>query len=170
MWARGFLSVFLVFHLLCVIIAPNKETYLGYRVAWLIEPYINSLGLSSSWSFFAPDPGPPPVFVEWELLDKASHPLERGRWPEATDPFILRERQNRRIATARFMVFSDERTEQVMLPYLCRTHPQADAVRLWRVSLTIPSLTDVRSGRRKIGDNGGREKRWVSHSFCGGRK
>lgn len=163
---RILLSLLLIFHLLCVLVAPNKDTYLGHRVAKGVEPYVNFLGLSSPWNFFAPDPGPPPLFLEWEVLDRLGKPVSHGRWPELPDPFFLRERQNRRIAFARFLVMSSAHAEQVMRPYLCKSVENADSVRLWRVVYTIPNLYDVADGKRRIGDDTGATRTWVSHSFC----
>jgi hypothetical protein len=166
LWIRMALSAVIAFHLFAIVLSPNKNTWLGYQCAKIVEPYVNALELASSWSFFAPDPGPPPIFVEWQLENKKGEMIEKGRWPDSPDPYFLRERQNRRIATARFMAMSDERTEQVLLPYLCRTRPQAFSVKLWRTVYTLPSLTDVVKGKRKIGDDVGMDRRWVSQSFC----
>lgn len=164
--SRALLSLALVFHLFAVLLAPNKETYLGFRAAKIVEPYLNFLELGSSWNFFAPEPGPPPVFVEWELVGKRGEQLGRGQFPELPDPFTLRERQNRRIAFTRFMVFDDSRTQGVMVPWLCRNHPEAASVRVWRVIHTIPSLNDVAAGRRRIGDDVGLERRSAAHGLC----
>jgi hypothetical protein len=163
---RIVLSLALAFHLFAILLAPNKDTYLGYRVAAVVEPYVNFLELGSSWNFSAPDPGPPPVYVEWELIGKNEEQLARGQWPEGKDPFGLRERQNRRIAFARFMVFDDSRAQAVMVPYLCRQHPEAYAVRVWRVMYSLPSLNDVATGKRRIGDDVGLDRRSVTHSLC----
>lgn len=167
-WFKPLFSLFLVFHLICIVVAPNQNTYLGAVVAPVLKPYAEVMEFTSSWSFFAPEPGPPPVFIEWEVLDESGMRLAKGDWPSKEDPFFFRERQNRRIATAKFMVLSDVRTEGIMAPYLCRKHPGAHSVALWRVLQSIPSLQDVASGRRKIGDDQGIERRWVSRSFCGG--
>lgn len=168
---RALLSVAIVWHLAAILIAPNKDTYLALKAAPLIEPYVNFLELASSWNFFAPDPGPPPIYVEWEVLDSKLGTLERGRWPETADPYFLRERQNRRIASARFMAFSDTRTEQILLPYLCRTRAGtgAHSIRLWRTVYTIPGIKEVVDGKRTIGDDVGVDRHWVSHSFCQGK-
>ena len=164
--ARAALSLLLVFHLFCVLLAPNAETHLGKRAAPIVEPYLDALGLSSSWSFFAPEPGPPPLYLEWEALGADGKLIEKRRWPDSPDPYFLRERQNRRIAFAGFLNSSDERARKVMGPYLCRTVPGARLVKLWRLMQPIPSLTDVASGRRRIGDEVGSERRRVREYAC----
>ena len=162
------LSLFVVFQLFAVVLAPNKETYLGAHVAPVIEPYLNFLELASTWNFFAPDPGPPPVYVDWELLDEKGQIIGKGIMPERVDPFVLRERQNRRIALTRFLIYSDQRVEQIFAPYLCRIHPEASSVRIWRATYNTPRLSEVADGTRQIGDEADVERRSVAHHFCKG--
>lgn len=166
---RGILSLPIAFHLFCVLLAPNSGNYLGQRVAWVVEPYINFLEIATPWAFFAPEPGPPPVYVEWEVLDRAGKTFSTGRFPELKDPFFLRERQNRRIAAVRFLVADKTRVDRVMAPYLCKTIPEAFSVRLWRVAYSVPALLEVAEGKRRIGDDVAADRRDVSHTFCEGR-
>lgn len=163
---KAVLSLFLVFHLFCVVLTPNKSSYLGQVTAPWVEPYMDFLTLSVTWGFFAPEPGPPPVFVEWELVNEKGEGYAKSRWPEFPDPYFLRERQNRRMQLIRSIVSSDERIEQVMLPFLCQKYPDAHAVRLWRAVYGVPSLTEVASGARKIADESQVDRKAISHSFC----
>lgn len=160
------LSIVISFHLICAITVPSQGTYIASRVAWFAEPYMNFFELSSRWSFFAPDPGPPPFYIEYELLDQDGNSIAKSTFPEKESPYFLRERQNRRIAAARFMVGADERTHEGMAPYLCRSRAGVHSVRLWRVQEAIPALRDVARGEKEIttGDEIGR--RWVAHSYC----
>jgi len=166
-WQRLFLSLFIVFHFSVVVLLPNSQTYLGLRSAWFFEPYAQVFLLMTKWSFFAPEPGPPPVFVEWELLDRKGATLEMGRWPSSPDPFFLRERQNRRIAAAQSMVDSDGRAERMIVPYLCEKNPLTFSVKLWGLMYAIPSLSEIATGTRRIGDEVGMNRHWIAHSFCG---
>lgn len=164
--ARIGLSLVVVFHLFVIGVMPNPDTWLGQHALRWLRPYVSALELTAQWNFFAPDPGPPPIFVEWELKDAQGEDIGTGRFPEQWDPYLLRERQNRRIAATRFVVLSDSRTEQVMLNYVCRKHPEAHAVTLWRTVYSTPSLNAIASGERKLGDDVGMQRHWVSHSFC----
>jgi hypothetical protein len=64
------LSVAIVFQLFCVCFAPNRNAYLRNRFSSFTDPYTNFMGLASTWSFFAPDPGPPPLYIEYEIFGK----------------------------------------------------------------------------------------------------
>ncbi len=165
-WAKAALSVFIVFQLTVVLLAPNGDHYVGNFLKPVIEPYANFFELTSRWSFFAPEPGPPPVFVEYQLLGAHGAELQKARFPEEKNPYFIRDRQNRRIASAEFMMPGEDRVEKVMVPYLCGNHPEAESIKLWRVAYTIPSMEDVASGKRQIGDEVNLERREVSHTFC----
>ncbi len=165
---RKGLSLLIVLHCAVLLVAPYRTAHdPTARDArdWL-ERYTRPLSFGVQWSFFAPEPGPPPVYVEWELLDREQKSLERGTWPETWDGFAIRERQNKRTQAGRFVSQNDLQAEAVLLPFLCKTHPGAHAVKLWRVQETLPRMEEVRSGQRKIGDRVGADHHYVSHSFC----
>jgi len=165
-WAKAALSVFIVFQLTVVLLAPNGDHYIGTLLKPVIEPYANFFELTNKWSFFAPDPGPPPVFVEYEVLAKHEETITQARFPQEKNPYFIRDRQNRRIASVEFMMPGEDRVEKVMVPYLCGKFPEAESVKLWRVAYQVPPIEDVASGKRKIGDEVNMERRVVSHTFC----
>lgn len=165
-WLRAGLSALIIYHLMAIMLAPNAENHLGMKLGPLLNPYIFGLEFTNGWSFFAPNPEPP-IFIEYELLGAKGERLHYGRWPEETkDSFFLRERQNRRVSSTDFMISAEIRTEKIMVPYLCSRELAARSLRLWRVMHTLPSMAEVESGKRKLGDDVGVEKRFVSHSFC----
>lgn len=163
------LSIFLIYHLFAVILAPNIRTYLGTRASSLVAPYIAFFELASEWGFFAPDPGPPPVYIEYEIYGAGGTSVKKGSWPEKKDPFWIRERQNRRVGVARFLMAHPERIEKMMGPYLCHSHSEAHSIGLWRIMASIPRLHAVAKGERAIGDNVDTQRKWVAQYLCGGR-
>lgn len=164
-WIKAGLSLYLVFHLLCALVVPNSDNYVGARLSPLITPYAFFFELTNTWNFFAPNTEPP-IYVEYELVDEKGDVFRRGRWPEQDENLYLRERQTRRITAADFMVNLEIRAEKMMVAYLCHRSPAPHALRLWRVMETIPRPEEVASGRRKIGDGVGTERKFVSHTYC----
>jgi hypothetical protein len=162
------LSVFAVFHVFSVILAPNGQTYLGLKTVKFVEPYVDLFELTNAWSFFAPEPGPP-VFVEWELMGKNGESLGKDRWPQTPSPFFLRERQTRRLSSSQFMVGSDTLAEKMMTPYLCSHNPHAASVKIWRVIQGAPTMLEVAEGKRTVGDEKELKRMFVAHNFCEGR-
>ena len=68
---KGLISLWICFHLLTIFVTPNRETYLGFKLSKVLEPYANSLELAANWNFFAPQPGPPMRF-EYEGVPRFS--------------------------------------------------------------------------------------------------
>lgn len=163
---RIVLSIALLFQLLVVGLSPNLDSYFGQIIAPWIEPYASSLEMAANWNFFAPDPGPPPLFIEWEAFDTEGKVVASGAYPEKRDPFFLRERQTRRIGFARFLYFASDRLIPLWGDYACRTNPGAHGVRIWRVMQSVPNLFDVQKGARRIDDDLGIERSSAGTHFC----
>lgn len=161
------LTLFIVYHLYAVMLVPNSAgSYLGGRSAFLIEPYLNFFEFVTCWGFFAPDPGPPPIFVEWELEGESGQTLSKGHFPDYPDPYFLRERQNRRSVIVRFMSLDDTRSEKMLAPYLCEQNPKAVSVSLWRTYYNLPTLEDAVRGMPIVPFDGPGSRQLMSHSFC----
>lgn len=163
---RAILSVALLFQLAVVLIGPNKETYHGLLFAPVLEPAFNALEFGPNWSFFAPDPGPAPIRLEWEILDENDNVVRTGHFPETGYPFFVNERQTRRVALARFFFFSDERHLNVWSSWVCRSNPDANSVRLWKAEGKIPNLFKVQSGEEAIEGPVFGERKSVGNVFC----
>ena len=163
---RSFLTLFIGFHLFAIVLAPHPQSYLTGRALPVIGPYIKFFEFATSWGFFAPDPGPPPIFMEYELFGKTGTEIGRGRWPDYPDPYFFEDRQMRRIQYARFLLQQYSRVEKGFVPYLCKLNPAAASIRLWRVSYPIPSAEDVVQGKREIGDQKTLEREAISRVFC----
>jgi hypothetical protein len=163
---RAILSVALLFQLAVVFIGPNKETYHGLLFAPVLEPAFNALEFGPNWSFFAPDPGPAPIRLEWEIVDDNDQVVRTGYFPEEGYPYFINERQTRRVALARFFYFSDERHLNVWSSWICRSNPDANSVRLWKAIGKIPNLFKVQAGEEKIETPVYDERTSVGNIFC----
>lgn len=163
---RAILSVALLFQLLVVTIGPNKETYPGYLLSPILEPAFNALEFGANWSFFAPDPGPVPLRLEWEIMDEKDRVIRTGYFPEGGYPYFINERQTRRVALARFFHFSDDRHLNVWSSWVCRSNPDANSVRLWKAEGKIPNLFKVQSGEESIEEPTFGERKSVGNVFC----
>jgi hypothetical protein len=141
---------FVVFHLASMLLTPNWQNYLGERSASILTPYVNFFELTGNWSFFAPDIGPPPIFLEWKIFDSQHRMIEQDRWPPASRTLFWREQQNRRISAVRFMLAAEGRAEQMITPYLCKRNPKAYSVRLSRVLYRLPPFEIKKKERSKV--------------------
>ena len=166
MFLKAVLSVGIAFHLFCIVLVPNSQNYVGYLVAPVVEPYIRMLSLASTWGFFAPDPGPPPVYIEYEALSIDGTLLRSNRWPDNSKKPFFREQRIWRVSLARSLTNIQAGSEQIIGPYLCKLNPDAGMVRMWRVMYGMPSLLDVRDGKRVVGDEVDQDRRSVGLTYC----
>jgi hypothetical protein len=172
------LSLFICFHLYAILLAPNIDHYLGHASASLVEPYLSFFELTNQWSFFAPDPGPPPHYLVWDSYDSHGEKIHRGSLPwdssgelledskEAPTRFWLRERENRRIALVSFMSGYPERVEKLLVRKLCTDDPAVDSVDVWRKFYSNPGLNDVLQGRVSPGAESLSKRELVIKAFC----
>jgi len=166
-WKAG-LNSLLVFHLMGIALAPLGLNYIGHQLGPWLEPYLRSLQLASSWGFFAPDPGPPPIYIEYEVRNLSGHWVETFQWPARRDPYFLRERQIWRIAASRHLMNQANGMTQMFGPHICAKHPSATQVRFYSVSEDVPALLDVQGGKRYPGDQKWVERRYLTTLTCGG--
>jgi hypothetical protein len=160
------LSVFLAFHFFCISLVPSGQNYAVYLVAPIVEPYVKLLSIGSTWSFFAPDPGPPPLYIEYELLSADGTHLDQKRWPDDQNAPFFREQRAWRATLARGLIALPTGGEQFMGPYLCRINSGAFSIRMWTLEFGAPSLLDVRDGKRRVGDEVDQRRRFVGTVSC----
>ena len=140
---KGLISLWICFHLLTILVTPNRETYLGFKLSKALEPYANSLELAANWNFFAPQPGPPMRF-EYEGVGTDGKQLAHEYWPPAGAPW-------RTVALSHFAMKAETGAERVVGNYFCRGVPGARSVRIWKNLYAVPDLLEVQAGRAKIG-------------------
>lgn len=163
---RVVLSLFLLWHFPVVLIAPNSSIESLRSPDSLFNRYVGNFALGPYWSFFAPEPGPPPIYLEWELENKLGQVIGRDMMPQPKSPYFFRDQQSRRIAFTSFVFADPTRLDAVMTSYICKHNPEADAIRLYRSSDPIPTMLDVAEGRKLPGDEKERVRQTIAHSFC----
>ena len=159
------LTLFLFFHLSVLLITPNKENYFGYRFFHFLEPYVNFFEFSSEWTFFSPDPAPP-LYIDWTVLDRDGKELGKGSFPERQSPFLLGDRQIRRLSATRFMIVGDGAVQRTLVPWLCNQHPGAYSVRLTRVFENPPRIVDIIDGKKEPNDTSAYDRTDLGMEFC----
>lgn len=149
--AKYFISIALLFHLIGALVTPNASSYLRAELAPIYRPYMNFLGLSHTWGFFAPEPISPPLYIDYVLEQKGGQNIS-GRFPAVKNPYFFRDRHNRRMSLSKYIVSSDDNIRNMFMNYLCHKYPLTTEAKLWRVVGTQPSLEMVQKGEKKITD------------------
>jgi hypothetical protein len=168
-WEKGFASLFVIYHLTAIAVGPSPMGHLHQVFLPIYRLYWSAFDLGSTWSFFAPEPGSPPLFFEWEMEGKNGE-RTTGRFPEYPSPYWNRERQTLRMSIASYLFMHEHAGERALAPYLCRIYPEAVSVSLWRTLYGVPPLEPYARGESKLGLHTPPVRRWISHSFCEAEK
>ena len=144
-------SVFIVYHLLAIFILPNNTSILCRKLAFLVTPYANAVGLNTSWQFFSPEPSPTIHFVydadtteSEEVPPKNSFWKERGfvtgQWPPDRPAGMWTDGIRRLVYHSRFTTMSRERAGRFLGAVLCRFYPGTPLISVRMVVSEIPSI------------------------------
>ncbi len=150
-WVKISFSIVLVFHLIGVLLTPNPNSYAFRGLSSVYRPYMDFLGLGSTWGFFAPEPVSPPLYIDYVLEQKNALSI-MGRFPPEQNPYFFRDRYNRLMTLSKFILASDENIKAMFIAHLCREYPNTQSAKLWRVTGMQPSLDLVQRGEKKMTD------------------
>jgi hypothetical protein len=165
---RRFVSAFLLFHLLGVLTAPNKISFLSEALSPVYKPYLNLLGLASTWSFFAPEPFYAPLHIDYAIERASGMPIT-DRFPPAENPYFFRDRFNRRISLTRYFTHTEGNLKGMFVHYLCGQYPDLTSVKIWGVMATANSLEQVQKQNRRITDPAELKTEVLGTHYCGER-
>lgn len=176
---RAALSLWIVIHLAAVLIAPNRTSvwttptvegrvsFYEENRSW-VDAYLAPLGLLSTWGYFAPEPGSPPMFLDWEGENSRGDVVAFGSYPDPKANYFWNDRMNRRVTSIYFMIAADDRAERMLVPYFCNQLKEkgVERLRLYRRLHKLPIMEDVKSGRVSAFNWDDFERHWISTTFC----
>ena len=141
---KAFLTIFIVYHLLTVLIMPISGSMLGRRMGHVFSPYANLLGFNNTWQFFSP--GPSPMFYleyEVEKTDSDAIASQVSFYPPAREKLTWDDGWNRRLFGMRFFSLNGDLLERFLGPYLCRQNPDAQAISVKRVFEKVEDIERI---------------------------
>ncbi len=169
-WFRRCLTVFIFYHLTAILLAPNSDHYLGEQLKPYFEPYWLGLELGGRWNFFAPEPGPVPGFIYFEIFDSHHQSILSDRMPTYPDHYFFRDRQIRRLSLIRAIIGDDQNIITILVPWLCRNHPEADHISLKKAFMAIPNILEVKRKERTLYDESTLQEVELGTFNCEGRR
>lgn len=142
-----FLSVWIVYNLVAIILMPNAGSFLGRRYVKYVAPYANVVGLNSSWNFFSPDPVQT-FYIKYfvEFFDSEGDTIKDpivGFFPQEGNQGVMDINRRRELYVMRFMVIAPNRLQALFAPWLCRQYPEATAVHIEQVIETVAALDEA---------------------------
>lgn len=143
-----FFSVFILFHLLCIVIFPNPYSVLARSFSSYINPYGNLFGFNTTWQFFSPDPGML-RYIDYQVVEEKDENIQIHdyRWPPLTSFFS--ENRARKFYYGLRTALSEEKRKDFFVSFLCRLHPEATSIVIKTVSESIPSMEKMRVSSAK---------------------
>ena len=104
-WARGVVSILVVWHLFVVFImalsnAQSSAVVVSIAQSTPVKAYADPLYLNHGYGFFAPDP-PSGRLIEYTLFDKAGNTIETRRFPSRREHWP-------RLLYHRYMMLADQ--------------------------------------------------------------
>ena len=143
------LSLWLCYHLFCIIILPNGSSFLGRYFEAEILPYANAIGINSTWNFYSPDPANTMYFsyivhFENEQGEELKPSIEEFLPPEK-DKIVTDSSRRRLLYAMRYLALDPHRLQAIMAPWICREYEGASRIIISHIIERIPSLDNVLS-------------------------
>lgn len=140
---RFFLSVFVLFHILVMVIAPNPTSYAARALGGFVFPYASTVGLNANWNFFSPDPAHT-MYLKFTLYspDESASPREMF-FPEQKDEGEWDLGKRRNLYATRFLMLDSRLIDTVLGPWLCRHEAPLSAAQIELVINSVPTLDEA---------------------------
>jgi hypothetical protein len=136
--------VWIIYHLFCILVLPNGNSFLGRYSEDYILPYANFLGLNTTWNFYSPDPAHTMYFAytvhfENEKGEDVKPNLEEFLPPEK-DQIVTDSSKRRLLYAMRYLALDSNRSQVVLGPWICREYEGASRISIHHVIERIPQL------------------------------
>lgn len=142
-----FLSLWILYHLVGILIMPSPQSILVKNWAWIFRPYLNALTINTTWNLFSPDPGTATFLKINVISDKEESGVRSFTWPRNADRSEPDSRHRRELYFVRYTIMNDMMIYKFLFPWLCRNNPDAQEIRLEVYTTIHPSLEQASTNR-----------------------
>lgn len=135
------LSVFIIFHLICVFILPNPDGILYRQFAPVVVTYGSFFGFNTTWRFFSPNPLI--RIMQYEVFSRNEDGNLVGQifqYPRSLEEEGSRENFNRKLTNSMFMMMREEYMRDILGPKICSWHPGAEIISFSMRGRVLPSI------------------------------
>ena len=138
------LSIWLCYHVFCIVVLPNGSSFLGRYFENYILGYSNSIGINSTWNFYSPDPANTMYFsytVHFENdQGEDLKPSVQEFLPPEKDQIVTDSSKRRLLYAMRYLALDPHRLQVLMAPWICREFAGASRISINHVIERIPIL------------------------------
>lgn len=149
---KSVLVVWLIFHLSVMIIMSNGSSFFARSMGNFYRYYANQLNINTNWNFFSPDPAQV-MYIQYTVytLDEYGNELQptlEEYFPKEKNQGSFGITHRRDFYLSRYLLLSEERLENMFVPWVCRQHPQATHILVRTVTEQVTPLEEISKNQR----------------------
>ncbi len=139
------LSFWIVYHLIGILIMPSIQSIVVKEKGWIFRPYLNQIGLNTTWNLFSPDPATA-MFMKIKLVfrDEAREAVDLTI-PDFADAINWNPTKRRALYMMRYAILDEQKVYQFLVPWLCRNHPGTKEIYIEGIGTRIPGIDQARN-------------------------
>lgn len=137
-------SFWILYHLMGIVIMPSVQSIVVKEKGWLFRPYLNQIGLNTTWNLFSPDPATA-MFIRVKLVQKDTNQEAIDLMlPSFGDAINWDPTKRRALYMMRYSILDEDKIHHFFIPWYCRNYPGTQEVYIEGVGTRIPSIAQAR--------------------------
>lgn len=147
---------------------PSVQSILVKQRGWIFRPYLNQLGLNTTWNLFSPDPATA-LFMKVKLVQKDEGAAAVDLMlPTFGDGINWDPTKRRDLYMMRYLLLDEDKVHRFLIPWYCRNHPGTKEVYVEGVGTRIPGIDQAQLEKLyKISELRSRQTVKEYRGFCG---
>lgn len=136
-------SLWILYHLSGIVLMPSVQSIIARERGWIWRPYLNQLGLNTTWNLFSPDPATA-MFMRVKLVpeDETKEQIDLTI-PEFADQINWNPIKRRALYLMRFSLLDEEKVYRFLIPWYCRNYPGTREIYIEGVGTRIPGIAQA---------------------------
>ena len=137
-------SFWIIYHLMGILIMPSVQSIIVKEKGWIFRPYLNQIGLNTTWNLFSPDPATA-MFMKVKLIPKdEAQPELDLLLPTFADEINWDPTKRRALYMMRYVLLDEDKAHTYLIPWYCRNYPGTKEVYVEGVGTRIPGIAQAR--------------------------
>jgi hypothetical protein len=137
-------SFWILYHLLGILIMPSIQSIIVKEKGWIFRPYLNQVGMNTTWNLFSPDPASA-MFMKVKLVQKSENNDAIDLvMPSFGDSINWNPAKRRDLYLMRFLLLDEAKVYRFLIPWYCKNYPQTKEIYIEGVGTRIPGIDQAR--------------------------
>ena len=137
-------SFWILYHVVGILVMPSVQSIIVKEKGWIFRPYLNQLGLNTTWNLFSPDPATA-MFMKVKLVqrDESKEAIDL-LLPTFGDEINWNPTLRRELYMMRYVLLDEDKAHNFLIPWYCRNYPGTKEVYVEGVGTRIPGIAQAR--------------------------